>query len=181
MLIDHIGVELFPNSEGLRIVGRLALPLFAYIIAEGCFYTKNRTKYLILLSSLAILCQTVFYLVMGSLYQSILVTFSLSVITVYSIDSILKSKNVFYIILGAVGLSFSVFVSFIAPVLLENQGFAIDYGYLGMLLPVFIYYAPNKISKLITCGLMLIMLAVHFQGVQIYALLALPLLASCAP
>lgn len=177
MLIDHIGVELFPDLESLRIVGRLALPLFAYMIAEGCFYTKNRTKYFILLSSLAVLCQLVFYVAMGSLYQSILITFSLSVITIYSIDSILKSKNAFSIILSVIGLAFSLFVAFIAPVLFEKQGFAIDYGYLGMLLPVFVYFAPNKICKIIMCGLMLILLAVHIQGVQIYALLALPLLA----
>ena len=34
MLADHIGVQLFPDLQILRIIGRLALPIFAYMIAE---------------------------------------------------------------------------------------------------------------------------------------------------
>ena len=45
MLIDHIGVAMFPNVMILRIIGRLAFPIFAYMIAEGCFYTKNKARY----------------------------------------------------------------------------------------------------------------------------------------
>lgn len=177
MLIDHIGVELFPSVKYLRIIGRLALPLFAYMIAEGCYYTKNRISYLSLIATLALLCQAVFYFTTQSLYQSILVTFSLSIITIFSIDGIIKHANVFKVALSVVLLLFVTFVAFIMPTIFSKQGFEIDYGYLGMLLPVFIYYAPNKICKLAVCGLMLILLAVHIQGVQIYALLALPLLA----
>ena len=36
MLLDHIGYLLFPQAEWLRWCGRLALPLFAYLVAEGC-------------------------------------------------------------------------------------------------------------------------------------------------
>ena len=177
MLIDHIGVELFPDLESLRIIGRLALPLFAYMIAEGCYYTKNRISYLPLIATLALLCQAVFYFTTQSLYQSILVTFSLSIITIFSIDGIIKHANVFKVVLSVVMLIFVTFVAFIMPTIFSKQGFEIDYGYLDMLLPVFIYYAPNKICKLAACGLMLILLAIDIQGVQIYALLALPLLA----
>ena len=35
MLIDHIGMILFPNIAILRIIGRLAFPIFAYFVAEG--------------------------------------------------------------------------------------------------------------------------------------------------
>ena len=44
MLIDHIGAILFPSSEVLRIIGRLAFPIFAFIIVEGYFHTKNLKK-----------------------------------------------------------------------------------------------------------------------------------------
>ena len=42
MLIDHIGLQMFPDLLIFRIIGRLAFPIFAYMIAEGCFYTKNK-------------------------------------------------------------------------------------------------------------------------------------------
>ena len=59
MLIDHIGVALFPYVEIFRIIGRLAFPIFAYMIAEGCRYTKNRKKYLGIILGMAIVFQLV--------------------------------------------------------------------------------------------------------------------------
>ena len=59
MTIDHIGVVLFPRVLILRIIGRLALPIFAYMIAEGCKYTRNKKKYFGMIFILATLCQIV--------------------------------------------------------------------------------------------------------------------------
>lgn len=42
MTCDHVGLQLLPQFIILRIIGRLAAPLFAYMIAEGCRYTHNR-------------------------------------------------------------------------------------------------------------------------------------------
>lgn len=44
MTIDHIGYILFPNLAVLRIIGRLAYPIFAYLIAEGCTYSRHKAK-----------------------------------------------------------------------------------------------------------------------------------------
>lgn len=41
MTVDHIGVHLFPQYPILRIIGRLAFPIYAYCIAEGCVHTKT--------------------------------------------------------------------------------------------------------------------------------------------
>ena len=41
MFIDHVGVLFFPRVLFLRIIGRLAFPIFAYLIAEGCRHTNN--------------------------------------------------------------------------------------------------------------------------------------------
>ena len=35
MTCDHVGLQLLPDVLILRILGRLALPIFAYMIAEG--------------------------------------------------------------------------------------------------------------------------------------------------
>ena len=49
MAIDHIGFHLFPDLIILRIIGRLSMPLFAFFIAEGCYYTKNKLKHFLLI------------------------------------------------------------------------------------------------------------------------------------
>ena len=48
MAIDHIGYHLYPEITILRIIGRLSMPLFAFFIAEGCYYTKNKLKHFLL-------------------------------------------------------------------------------------------------------------------------------------
>jgi hypothetical protein len=45
MAIDHIGAIFFPELLFLRIIGRLAMPLFAFGIAEGYLKTKNIFNY----------------------------------------------------------------------------------------------------------------------------------------
>lgn len=46
MLIDHTGKMFFPQYQIMRIVGRMAFPIYAYCIAVGCVYSRNRLKYL---------------------------------------------------------------------------------------------------------------------------------------
>lgn len=45
MLIDHIGAILFPEVILLRIIGRLAMPVFAFGIANGAAHTNNIWRY----------------------------------------------------------------------------------------------------------------------------------------
>ena len=45
MTIDHIGVTFFPHVPLLRMIGRLAFPIFSYGIAEGCRFTRNKFRY----------------------------------------------------------------------------------------------------------------------------------------
>ena len=71
MLIDHIGYILLPEVAFLRYIGRLAFPIFAYMIAEGCRYTKNRAKYLGMIAGMAVIFQAVYFVAMQSLYQGI--------------------------------------------------------------------------------------------------------------
>ena len=49
MTCDHVGLQLFPDILIFRIIGRLAMPIYAFMIAEGCRHTRNRKKYLLLL------------------------------------------------------------------------------------------------------------------------------------
>ena len=86
MLIDHIGVMFFPQVKLLRIIGRIALPIFSFMIAEGARYTRNKMRYFFTVFGLASVCQFVYFLYDGDTYMSILVTFSLSILAIYALD-----------------------------------------------------------------------------------------------
>lgn len=57
MAIDHIGYVFFPQYMWLRVIGRLAFPIFAYCLALGCVYTKNPKKYALRLLAFALVSQ----------------------------------------------------------------------------------------------------------------------------
>lgn len=62
MFIDHAGKMLFPQYPVMRMIGRLAFPMFAYGIAVGAVYTKNPTRYLTRVVLLALISQPLYAL-----------------------------------------------------------------------------------------------------------------------
>ena len=136
MFIDHMGYMLFPNSLTFRMIGRLAMPIFAFFIAEGCHYTKNKYKHFALLFALALACQAVYFVFdpTATLF-SILFTFSFSTLMIYALQylksCIFAHKKVqtaiaAFVFAGAVGFTYA-FCHF----------FHVDYGFWGSMLPVF--------------------------------------------
>jgi len=81
MVIDHFAVivlQPFLTSQTvllynvyvlLRIVGRLAFPLFAFMIVEGVIHTKNTMRYLSQLFSMAVLIGLAIYVLNNQGYQ----------------------------------------------------------------------------------------------------------------
>lgn len=49
MVIDHIALYLMDDStvlyETMRCIGRIAFPVFAFLIAEGFIHTRSRYRY----------------------------------------------------------------------------------------------------------------------------------------
>lgn len=171
MTCDHVGVQIFPQCLWLRILGRLAMPIYAYMIAEGCRHTRDRKKYLQRLLGMGALCQLVYLLAMDSLYMCILITFSLSVILICLMDAAEQEKTTKSQIHLALGVLSVFFVCTVLPDLLPRTDFEIDYGLPGVLLPVLIYGGGTK-------GLLigLALTALKYGGVQWLAFLAIPLL-----
>lgn len=177
MTCDHVGLYLLPQFPVLRILGRLAMPIYAYMIAQGCRHTHDRRRYLLRLLGLGLLCQTVYYAVEGSLYQCILMTFSLSVALIWGMDAAVRRPDPARIV-TAVGLfAAAVFLCQILPKLLPGTDYAVDYGILGVLLPVLVFCGENRRRELLLLAVGLTALAVSLGGIQWWSLAALPLLA----
>lgn len=62
MMIDHAGKMLFPQVGEMRLIGRLAFPMFAYGIAVGAVYTRDPIKYLSRIALLALISQPLYAL-----------------------------------------------------------------------------------------------------------------------
>ena len=173
MTLDHVGVYLLPQYPILRIFGRLALPIYAFMIAEGCRYTRNRKKYLGLMIGLAVICQAVYLFTMGSVYQCILVTFSLSIGLCYLVDFARMRNTLLPWALAAAGFAFAVFLCVFLPGLLPGTDFHIDYGIFGVLLPVLVYLGRTKSEQLLLAAAGLCLLSVYAGGIQWFSLAAL--------
>ena len=111
MTCDHVGLQLLPQFILLRIIGRLAAPLFACMIAEGCRYTCKRGRYLGRLLGMAALCQIAYFAAMRSLYQCIFVTFSLSVCLIYALDNAVRRRTPVSVLSAATAVAAVVFVT----------------------------------------------------------------------
>lgn len=178
MLLDHVGKVLLPQHLILQIIGRLAFPIFAFMIAEGCRYTKNKLRYFLSVFLLGAGCQAVYIIWEKSLYMNILLTFSLSIILIFCTENYKNQKGKMSGVILCFAVLGAFIISILIPVIFTDRGFVIDYGICGVLLPVAIFYAPDKLRKLIyTAGILILLTLDLGGGIQWWSLLAIPLLA----
>jgi hypothetical protein len=166
MLIDHIGIVFLPEIELFRIIGRLSFPIFAYFIAEGWYYTKNRAKYTLIIAIFALITQPIYHFALNDSRLNILFTFLLSIALMCLIDKC-TTKNIEFIIYLLVFLLVLTFVS--------TLNF-IDYGLLGVLLPVIFYmFRDNQIKYLIST-ITIAIFSILFSDIQLFSIISIVLL-----
>lgn len=169
MLIDHVGHIFFSNVMIFRIIGRIAFPLFAYVLAEGIYYTKDITKYMLRLGIFALLSEIPYDLaIMGSVlefsHQNVFFTLFFGVLMFWAYQKF-EHPNFKTGILVAIFL-IGIFVC---------QYLNTDYCDIGILLIFAFYmYRDKKVGKIVLAGALFLGLT---GGLQLYALLALPLIA----
>lgn len=195
MLCDHMGKMLFPQYPIMRIIGRIAFPIYAYCLAVGCVYTRNPLNYLKRILLLALISQPLyaialahtnskmfavsfsseplhaalnFYLYSWTSKPSILCTLAMGIILIWA----LRNKQI---------------IVFLATMLfcwlVRNQ---LDYGLKGIVLMLIFYIFCSRrwLSLPIVLAFMLwwgigsgsySLFGVRF-GTQAFAIFALPLI-----
>ena len=88
MLCDHLWGTIVPGNDWLTCLGRLAFPIFAFMIVEGYFHTKNLKKYILRLLIGAIISEIPFNLALGSnwfypIHQNVLWTFLIAILLIH--------------------------------------------------------------------------------------------------
>ncbi len=172
MLVDHIGLILCPSLPVLRQIGRLAFPIFAFFIAEGCRHTHNRLRRLLWLAIPALAMLAVYRLFDGVWEGSIFLTFTYSAALIWLLDILSAARGWRRVAaIGGFGAAFAA-VWWLCGVL------PTDYGFYGVLVPVFVRAAdmltphPNHYTRLAGLLVGTFLLARHIGGIQFLSLLA---------
>ncbi len=143
MTIDHIGFMIFPDLLYLRIIGRIAFPIFAFLTVQGYLYTSNLKNYITRLSIEAIISFVPFSLFIGNKpfyfeHQNVIFTLLLGVLAIYAIDKFIYNNKFIAIII----LSLCCFTAYIIHS---------DYGVFGVLIIAsFFIFNKNKNLSLIS-------------------------------
>ena len=123
MLIDHIGASRFPDLLWIRVIGRIAFPIYCFLLAEGMRHTHDPLKYLLRLFIGIFLAELPFdFLFFGGLtwaHQSVMVTLTLGGFMLLCMDKV--SHKALKLLL-------------IIPFALVAEVFLCDYGGYGILL-----------------------------------------------
>ena len=131
MVIDHVALYLMEYGtvlyETMRCIGRIAFPVFAFLIAEGFIHTRSRYKYFFTLLGFAVISEIPWYLLNGADgTHNVMFTLALGVATLMVLENLLQRSLVlgFLWTLGMAGLA---------------SWSGVDYEWRGILLIVILY------------------------------------------
>jgi hypothetical protein len=148
MLLDHIGFVY--NINYFRVAGRVAFPIYAFLIASGCHHTKNLKKYILRLFMFAIISEIpynmLFNVGMGkeqlvffdNTSQNVFFTLFLGAFLIYAYSNLLEIHKNINIKKGLL------FILIFGITLYVAYKFRVDYSMLGVSLIFFIYVLNNK-------------------------------------
>ena len=149
MVFDHVGDMFFPGALWMRMIGRLAMPLFSFCIAEGYAHTGNKQRYLLRMGVFALISEIPFDLAfegrVGLGHQNIMLTFFLSILALMLFDRIRgegKEHAAFKTLLGIL----CVCAVAVLALLLKA-----DYT-LFAVVAVFLFYVLRNRHPLLRCG-----------------------------
>lgn len=151
----------------MEVLGRMAFPLFAFMLAEGCAKTRSMPRYLGRLALFAVISEPVYYFAFG---------FEPNVDGLFSNLAQLRFTNVFFTLFIGVfavyiyqkltakyGAKGSIIASIIAVFLSFAAGFFnTDYGAMGVLLIVALYLTRGR--RGVQCAVIVLWAVALYSG-----------------
>ena len=140
MLCDHLWGTIVPGNDWLTCIGRLAFPIYAFMLVEGYFHTKNLKKYVCRLLLFAVLSEIPFNLAMGSrifypIHQNVLWSFLIAIGLIHWNEKA-KGKQIWIrILVGAA----TVCIGYIGGIVTF-----VDYYHTGILTVLVFYFFKGK-------------------------------------
>jgi hypothetical protein len=141
MLCDHLWGTVIPGNDWLTCVGRLAFPIYAFMLVEGYFHTRNLKKYLLRLLVFALISEIPFDLAMGStwfypIHQNVLWSFLISLGLIHWNEKArAKGKLWRRILVGAATVVIGYIVGLVTMV---------DYYHAGILMVLIFYFFRGR-------------------------------------
>lgn len=169
MLIDHIAAILISPSEPVymlfRLIGRLAFPIFCFLLVEGFLYTKNIKNYAFRLFLFALISEVPFDLaIAGNAFsfaqQNVFFTLFIGLTT---IALFAKSTSVW--------IKFLILIAGMLLAYFANT----DYGHFGILAIVVIYILRKDKSQGITFACLCL---TFMNSLELSSFAILPLISS---
>ena len=141
MLCDHLWGTIVPGNDWLTCVGRLSFPIFAFLLVEGYFHTRNLKKYVSRLLLFALLSELPFNLALGSrlfypIHQNVLWSFLISIGLIHLNEQAGKTQKVLIRLLAGIG---TVLLGFLAGLLTM-----VDFYHAGILTVLVFYFFRQK-------------------------------------
>lgn len=170
MFLDHYQF-MIGGSEVLRIIGRVAFPIFAFTLSEGYVHTRNLKKYLLRIFCFAVGIQILFILFEYGGIVNIFFTLFFGLVAIYILN--LKKDLVKEPFMKVIK------VILIAGILYFAQVLQLDYGAYGILLIMIFNAFRNDKLKILMSFLALNMFNIIFPNVfqiidtQIFSLISL--------
>lgn len=134
MLCDHLWATVVPGNDWLTCVGRIAFPIFAFLIVEGYFHTKDRKAYVKRLLIFALISEIPFNLMTGGFFnpthQNVLWTFLIGIGLIRLIEKGKEKRTVRMWLLVGAGVLLGCVVALLGMV---------DYMHFGVL-TVLVFY-----------------------------------------
>ncbi|QBP41018.1 TraX family protein [Paenisporosarcina antarctica] len=130
MLVDHIGYEFFPSDITWRTIGRVAFPVYTFLLVRGLTLTRSRSTYFKRLVIIAVLAQIPFTLLFETYSLNVIFTLLYGASAVVLYEKVNRFWGIIILtILGFIMMPFSDFT---------------DYGLYGYGLFLLYYFLKEK-------------------------------------